>query len=165
MNAGAMGSWTLERVERVRLMDRDGQAWDCAAAELHAEYRSCPELRTQIALAATFRGSPTLPAEIEARAQAFNQRRWRTQPAAPSAGCVFKNPAAIPAGRLIEELGLKGTRAGGAAISEVHGNFIVNEGGATAQDVLHLIDLVRARARAERGIELETELEIVGEDG
>ena len=76
---------------------------------------------------------------------------------------MFKNPASIPAGRLIDELGLKGARAGGAVVSAEHGNFIVNEGSATARDILELIEIIRQRVRAERGIELETEVEIVGE--
>jgi UDP-N-acetylenolpyruvoylglucosamine reductase len=76
---------------------------------------------------------------------------------------MFKNPESIPAGRLIEELGLKGTRVGGAAVSSVHANFIINEGGATAEDVLALMDLIRLRVREARGIELELEVEIVGE--
>ena len=75
------------------------------------------------------------------------------------------NPSpTLPAGRLIDELGLKGTRVGAAMVSDVHANFFVNLGGATARDVLDLIDLVRARAREARGVELETEVEIVGED-
>jgi UDP-N-acetylenolpyruvoylglucosamine reductase len=76
---------------------------------------------------------------------------------------MFKNPAGVSAGRLIEELGMKGVRVGGAMVSEVHGNFIVNEGQATARDVLELVDQIRRRAREERGIELETEVEIIGE--
>ena len=63
---------------------------------------------------------------------------------------------------MIDELGLKGTRVGGAVVSDVHGNFIVNEGHATAKDVLTLIELIQQRARVVRGIELETEVEIVG---
>jgi UDP-N-acetylenolpyruvoylglucosamine reductase len=93
----------------------------------------------------------------------FSKKRWDTQPTAPSAGCIFKNPGTIPAGKLIDELGLKGTRVGGAMISDEHGNFIVNQGTATAKDVLELIELIKRRAKAERGIELETEVEIVGE--
>ena len=93
----------------------------------------------------------------------YSRKRWQSQPAAPSAGCMFKNPASIPAGKLIDELGLKGTRAGGAVVSAEHGNFIVNEGTATARDVLELIEIVRQRVRAERGIDLEPEVEIVGE--
>jgi len=95
--------------------------------------------------------------------QTFSQKRWTSQPAAPSAGCIFKNPKVVPAGKLIDELGLKGTRVGGAVVSDAHGNFIVNEGDATAKDVLALIDIVKQRARAARGIELETEVEIIGE--
>jgi UDP-N-acetylenolpyruvoylglucosamine reductase len=77
--------------------------------------------------------------------------------------CIQESVHDIPPGKLVDELGLKGTRVGGAVISEVHGNFIVNEGGARADDVLRLIALVQERARAARGIELEPELEIVGE--
>ena len=80
----------------------------------------------------------------------YSQKRWDSQPAQPSAGCIFKNPPTIPAGKLIDELGLKGTRVGAAVVSDVHGNFIVNEGGATARDVIALIEMIRSRARAER---------------
>ena len=75
---------------------------------------------------------------------------------------MFKNPAAIPAGRLIDELGLKGAKIGGARISLEHGNFLVNDGGATAADVLALIELLKTKAREARGIDLHTEVEIVG---
>ena len=77
---------------------------------------------------------------------------------------MFKNPVACPAGRLIDELGLKGTRVGGAVVSDEHGNFIVNDGDATARDVLELIAVLKARVKAERGVELHTEVEIIGED-
>ena len=83
---------------------------------------------------------------------------------AASAGCIFKNPVGISAGRLIDDLGLKNSAVGGARVSEVHANFIVNDGGATATEVLSLIGKIRERARAERGIELETEVSIIGED-
>ena len=95
--------------------------------------------------------------------KAYSGKRWSSQPAAPSAGCMFKNPPAIPAGRLIDELGLKGMKIGGARISSEHGNFLVNDGGATAKDVLELIRLLQAKAKAERGIDLHTEVEIIGE--
>jgi UDP-N-acetylenolpyruvoylglucosamine reductase len=163
MNAGAMGSWMFQVTETIRYMDLDGLVGEMAAAEMGAGYRECAWLRTRIALGAVLKGRVAPRSEIEERAQGYNRKRWSTQPAAPSAGCVFKNPPSIPAGRLIEELGLKGKRVGGAVISEVHGNFIVNEGDASAGDVLDLIALVRDQARTMRGIELETELEIVGE--
>ncbi len=163
MNAGAMGSGMFEIVESVRVMDSTGEVAEWGGSQMGAVYRRCDFLRTRLALKAVLRGQASERKEIEERTQAFNEKRWQSQPAAPSAGCVFKNPPAIPAGRLIEELGLKGLRMGGAVISEVHGNFIVNEGGAKAGDVLRLIALIQERARTERGIELEPEMEIVGE--
>jgi UDP-N-acetylenolpyruvoylglucosamine reductase len=127
------------------------------------EYRACPLFKTNIALAATFRAGPDSAEEIAKRASAFNQKRWSTQPKESSAGCIFKNPPSISAGKLIDELGLKGMRRGGAAVSEVHGNFIINDGNATAADVLELIDFIKTRAKAERGVELCEEVEIIGQ--
>src|SRR5881398_1455604 len=85
------------------------------------------------------------------------------QPIAKSAGCIFKNPQNCSAGQLVEELGLKNSGIGKARVSEVHGNFIVNDGGATAAEMLELIEKIKTVARAQRGIELETEVQIVGE--
>jgi UDP-N-acetylenolpyruvoylglucosamine reductase len=82
--------------------------------------------------------------------------------AASSAGCIFKNPGPCPAGKLVDELGLKNLHVGNARVSDVHGNFIVNDGGATADEVLELIAKIKATAREKRGIELETEVQIVG---
>ena len=164
MNAGAMGGATFDVVESVRLMDLDGAVRNWTAAEMAVEYRSCATLKNHIALGAVFKCRPAPREEIEQRMKAFSEKRWASQPAAPSAGCMFKNPAAIPAGKLIDELGLKGTRVGGAVVSAEHGNFIVNDGEATARDVLELIALLQARAKAERGIELQTEVEIIGEE-
>ena len=90
-------------------------------------------------------------------------KRRSSQPAASSAGCIFKNPASCPAGKLVDELGLKNLHVGKARVSEVHGNFIVNDGGAAASDVLELIDQIKAIALKERGISLETEVQIVGQ--
>jgi UDP-N-acetylenolpyruvoylglucosamine reductase len=163
MNAGAMGSWMFEVVEQIRFMDFAGHVHERKASEVNVEYRGCPLFKTHIALGAVLRGTPAPKDVIQERANQFNAKRWETQPAQPSAGCIFKNPKTVPAGKLIEELGLKGTRRGGAMISPVHGNFIINEGNATAKDVLDLIDLVKQTAKAKRGIELETEVEIIGE--
>lgn len=163
MNAGAMGGAIFDVVESVRLMSFDGRVNERPAQELAAAYRSCPALRTHIALSAVLRGQPGQREAIGQRMNEYSRKRWQSQPAAPSAGCMFKNPASIPAGKLIDELGLKGVRVGGAVVSAEHGNFIVNDGTATARDVLELIEIIRQRARAERGIELETEVEVVGE--
>ena len=163
MNAGAMGGAMFDIVESVRLMDFEGNARDYARSEMTVEYRKCLTLKDHIALGAVLLGHPGIREEIERRMNALSQKRWNSQPAAPSAGCMFKNPPSIPAGKLIDELGLKKARVGGAYVSTEHGNFIVNDGKATARDVLELVELIRRRARTERGIELETEVEIVGE--
>jgi UDP-N-acetylenolpyruvoylglucosamine reductase len=163
MNAGAMGSWMFDAVETIRFMDYAGHTHEHKASEVNVEYRGCPLFKTHIALSAVLKGERASREAVEQRMLSFSRKRWTSQPATPSAGCIFKNPAAIPAGKLIEELGLKGTRVGGAVVSDVHANFIVNEGDATAKDVLGLIEVIRQRARAVRGIELETEVEIIGE--
>lgn len=164
MNAGAMGAWTFAAAESLRFMDYAGRIFEKPVAEVPTEYRACPLLKNHIALGAVFKCRPTTREEVEQRMNTFSAKRWDSQPATPSAGCCFKNPATIPAGRLIQELGLKGFRIGGAMVSLEHGNFIVNDGGATARDVLNLMALIRERAKTERGIELHTEVEIVGED-
>jgi UDP-N-acetylmuramate--alanine ligase len=120
-------------------------------------------LENNFAISATFRTQPAERAEIDSRLRESQEKRRTTQPIAKSAGCIFKNPDSIPAGRLVDELGLKNSRVGNARVSEVHGNFIVNDGGATAAEMLQLIDKIQSAARAMRGIELETEVEIVGE--
>jgi UDP-N-acetylenolpyruvoylglucosamine reductase len=164
MNAGAMGSATFEFVTQVRFMVASGQIWERNIAQVPIEYRACPLFKTNIALAATFRGRPDAAGSIAKRASAFNQKRWQSQPKESSAGCIFKNPSAtVPAGKLIDELGLKGTRRGGAFVSGVHANFIVNDGSATASDVLELIDFIKTRAKTERGVELREEVEIIGQ--
>jgi UDP-N-acetylenolpyruvoylglucosamine reductase len=163
MNAGAMGGAIFDVVETVRLMTSDGKVQDRKASELGSAYRSCAGLKAHVALSAVLRSHSGSREAIERRMNEYSQKRWQAQPAAPSAGCIFKNPAAIPAGKLIDELGFKGTRVGGAVVSAEHGNFIVNDGGATARDILELIEVIRQRARAERGIELETEVQVIGE--
>lgn len=164
MNAGAMGGATFDAVEMVRFMDLEGHIHERGGAEMAAQYRSCALLKTHIALSAILKAHAAEHADIEKRMNTYSKKRWSSQPAAPSAGCIFKNPAEVPAGRLVDELGLKGTSVGDATVSLEHGNFIVNEGAARAQDVLELIEIIKQRARTEHGIELHTEVEIVGED-
>jgi len=148
----------------VRYMDYHGGIHERAAREVPVEYRACPLLRSHIALGAVFAGSPKPSAEIEQCMRNYSEKRWASQPAAPSAGCIFKNPGTIPAGKLVDELGLKGTRVGGAVVSAEHGNFIINDGGATAADVLALIAVLQSRVQAERGLALHPEVEIIGEN-
>lgn len=164
MNAGAMGGWMFDVVESIRYMDYSGQAHEEEAAKVPVEYRCCPLLKDHIALGAVLKGHPAAREVVEKRMKTFSQKRWDSQPAAPSAGCIFKNPGTIAAGKLIDELGLKGTRVGKAVVSQEHGNFIINEGQASARNVLDLIEVIRQKVKTERGIELETEVEIIGEE-
>ena len=163
MNAGAMGAQTFERVVRIRYLDSEGNAHDKNRDELEVHYRHFPLLENNYAISATFLATPSKRDQIEARLHESQEKRRTTQPIAKSAGCIFKNPQTCPAGKLVDELGLKNSAVGKARVSEVHGNFIVNDGGATATDMLELIDRIKKTAKAKRGIELETEVQIVGE--
>lgn len=164
MNAGAMQSAMFEVVQSVRFMDYAGNIHERPASEVPVEYRHCELFDHNIALGTLVRGRVDDSAAIDARMKAYSEKRWSSQPAKPSAGCIFKNPSMIPAGKLVDELGLKGTRVGGAYVSAEHGNFIVNDGTATASDVLKLIEILKQRVRQTRGVELRTEVQIVGED-
>src|SRR5213594_435799 len=163
MNAGAMGAQTFENVVRVRYLDPNGEAHTKTRDELEVHYRNFPLLENNFAVSAVFRAQPTPTEEIVRKLEASQKKRRTSQPAAKSAGCIFKNPNSCPAGKLVDELGLKNSRVGKARVSEVHGNFIVNDGGATAADMLELIERIKSVARAKRGIELETEVQVVGE--
>ena len=163
MNAGAMGGAMFDVVQTVRVMDFKGAIIEHRASELEVKYRGCATLKSQIALSAVLQGQIGAREDIERKMKEFSQKRWSSQPAAPSAGCMFKNPVTIPAGKLIDELGLKGTRVGGAMVSFEHGNFLVTDGSATARDVLELIKLIQEKARTVREVDLETEVEIIGE--
>ena len=163
MNAGAMGAQTFENVARVRYLDTEGNPHVKNRDELEVSYRRFPLLENNFAISATFHAQPAERAKIDERLRESQEKRRATQPVAKSAGCIFKNPDSIPAGKLVDELGLKNLRVGNACVSEVHGNFIVNDGGATATEMLELIDRIKQTAKTKRGIELETEVQIVGE--
>lgn len=164
MNAGAMGSEAFGQVVSVRYVDANGEFHTRTPMEMDVHYRNVPFLKNNFAVSATFIGQSAPSAVIEARMDESVRKRRNSQPRESSAGCVFKNPSAVPAGRLIDELGLKGQRVGGARVSEIHGNFLVNEKNATATEFLDLIEKVRSKAAAERGIDLEMELQVVGEE-
>jgi UDP-N-acetylmuramate--L-alanine ligase/UDP-N-acetylenolpyruvoylglucosamine reductase len=163
MNAGAMGAQTFENVVRVRYLDVEGYPHTKTRDELEAHYRNFPLLENNFAISAVFCGQPAPAEQIARKLHSSQEKRRTSQPIAKSAGCIFKNPQNCPAGQLVEELGLKNSGIGKARVSEVHGNFIVNDGGATAAEMLELIEKIKCVARAQRGIELETEVQIVGE--
>lgn len=163
MNAGAMGTWTDERLVSVSSLDFSGKQRCFDRKELHFAYRSCPNLRNHVILEAAFEGQPhTFSATIQDKLDQFAAKRKASQPIGASAGCSFKNPEGNPAGKLIDELGLKGERVGDAVVSEVHGNFILNQGEASAEDVCILMSRIQARLWESKGIRLEPELIKVG---
>jgi UDP-N-acetylenolpyruvoylglucosamine reductase len=163
MNAGAMGGWIFDVVEVVELVTPEGEVRRLPRAEFHAEYRQCRELLGAIATGALFQ-APALgdPAEIRRQMETFSMQRKASQPRERSAGCLFKNPPGGHAGRIIDELGLKGRRVGAAEVSGIHANFVINRGGATAADALALTRLVRAEAKARRDVVLEPEVLLLG---
>ncbi len=165
MNAGAMGTETFDQVVSLRVVDEAGDIRKILPAEMEVRYREVPSLRHHYALAATFRGRVSSAEEIQRLLDLSSVKRKTSQPIAASAGCIFKNPSReCPAGKLVQELGSKNARVGAARVSEVHGNFIVNDGGASASDVLALIEQIKRNALESRGIMLHTEVQIVGRD-
>jgi UDP-N-acetylenolpyruvoylglucosamine reductase len=167
MNAGAMGGWMFDVVEEVRVMSRDGAVRTYRKAEMKVDYRHCAELETAIALEAVLRPARVAPGGDEAirrQIDAYRDKRHQSQPREPSAGCMFKNPPGDSAGRLIDAAGLKGERVGGAEVSTVHANFIINRGGATSADVIALVRRVRERVQGVSGVTLEPEVLLYGGD-
>lgn len=165
MNAGTREGEIGARVEEIQVMNSDGDIRKIPAKRLHFEYRSLKLNRSEILIKAKLKLKKANPEEVAERIQFFQKRRFETQPLdQANVGSIFKNPPKKFAAELIEELGLKGVRVGGARISEKHSNWIVNEGGATAQDVLALIGLVKDKVKETSDIKLEVEVKVVGED-
>ena len=145
-------------------LDEDGDVIEFKKNEMEpARYRSIPDFEHNMVVEATFCGTPGDKATIEAAMEDFRSRRKNTQPLEPSAGCTFRNPEEIPAGKLIEELGLKGYTIGGAQVSTKHGNFIINTGNAKATDITELINHIERVAKKERGIILHEEVQVIGD--
>lgn len=169
MNAGCLGAEIQGVVRRVRLVSPAGEEGWLEAHEMGFAYRRsrlqtigpaevCVEVELELGQEAPERLMEVLRTE--------NKRRHQTQPyTLPSAGSVFRNPPGDPAGRLIEKTGLKGLRVGGAEVSPVHANFIVNTGGATATDILELMAAVRNRVLEAQSIALEPEIQLWGRLG
>ncbi len=164
MNAGAMGSEMFDQVVSIRMIDAEGQVIEKTKEEIRVHYRNVPELAHNVAVSGVFAGTSRLDQDIAAAMEKSKAKRRSSQPVAASAGCIFKNPEGIGAGQLVDELGLKDTGVGNARVSKVHGNFIVNDGSASAQDVLELIETIKTEAKESRGIDLETEVQIIGQD-
>jgi UDP-N-acetylmuramate dehydrogenase len=159
MNAGAYG-FSISDVMRDALVYDDSGERLAPAEGFEFRYRgsSIPEGAAVASL--TLQLAKEDPAVLREETQRLTRKRIDSQPGGRNAGCVFKNPRDAAAGQLIDALGLKGTRRGGAVVSPKHANFVVNEGGATAQDVLGLLELVHDAVRREAGVDLELEVRV-----
>ncbi len=163
MNAGAYGHEIGTVTEVVRVA-RDGRVVEVPGSEVKWDYRHTSFREGELLLGATLRLRTDDPAKIKERMDEAKRKRLATQPhGSRSAGCFFKNPpgSTVGTGKMIDEMGMKGTRRGGALVSPVHANFIVTEGeNARASDALALAEEIRERIRREHGIELEYEVEL-----
>lgn len=163
MNAGAHGSEILGRVESLITLC-GGDIVAKKGEELEFGYRYLKLLPGEIVISARLLMEPAERGDIEVRMAGYLAHRGGSQRVAfPSAGSFFKNPPGLQAWRLIDQAGLRGVSVGGAQVSEVHANFLVNRGGATASDFLALAELVKSRVRETCSVLLEEEVRIIGE--
>jgi UDP-N-acetylmuramate dehydrogenase len=167
MNAGAWGSETWQRVERVEVMSRHGELQTLTAGEFQVSYRTVKGPAPDLCfIAAEMRFPPDAAARGREEIRDLLAQRREKQPVGqPSCGSVFRNPPGEHAARLIEATGLKGRRIGDAVVSVKHANFILNSGEARADDIEDLVHLVQAEVRRAHNIEMEPEVRIVGERG
>jgi len=164
-NSGAFGSCVAEHLIRARIHLPGGADGEIEAQDLDLRYRSSLLKRGDmhgIVLDATYRLTPADPAGLRARIAEIQRTRRASQPTGYSVGSVFANPDGDSAGRLIEAAGLKGSRVGSAEVSMLHANFIVNQGGARAQDVLQLIRHVQTVVWQRWGVWLRPEVQLAG---
>ncbi len=165
MNAGAFRREMKDLLLSISLMDEAGNLSEKKIAETKFSYRTIGVKRGEVILGGRFLLTNGNQDESRARIEEIMRQRLAKQPYdLPSAGSVFKNPAVAPAGKLIEEAGLKGIRIGDAQVSEKHANFIVNLGRASAHDILELVKRVRERVYLEKGVTLEMEIQVAGEN-
>ncbi|OQW37031.1 MAG: hypothetical protein A4E19_14970 [Nitrospira sp. SG-bin1] len=163
MNAGTRLGEMKDSVKAVRIVSPEGALIDCPSKAIEFGYRRAT-MPSGVVVGVWMQLRPGVRADIEKVVKDYLHYRRDTQPLTlPSAGCVFKNPRNDSAGRVVEAAGLKGLSVGDAQVSTKHANFIVNQGHASATDVLSLIKRVRAQIVRKMGIKLELELKVVGE--
>jgi UDP-N-acetylmuramate dehydrogenase len=163
MNGGAHGRETKEVLIEARAVDRNGEIHLLPVAELGYAYRHCGAPEDFIFTEALFQGEPGEPAAILAEMDGIAAYREEVQPIkSRTGGSTFKNPPGHKAWQLIDAAGCRGLQVGGAKVSELHCNFLINEGSATGADLETLGETVRARVKATSGIELEWEIKRLG---
>lgn len=166
-NLGARGSETSEYMLECTVLDEQGQVHTLSNADCDFSYReSVFKHKQYVILDALFQLKKEDPAEIRARILELSKKRKEQQDIGMEcAGCVFRNPTDqtdMAAAALIDELGLKGKQIGGAQVSEIHANFIINTGDATADDVVQLISYIKQQVRDKKGVQLMEEVEYIG---
>lgn len=166
MNAGAYDGEISHVIESAEVINEDGEVIKLSKEELHLGYRSSIVMeKGYVVLCATFKLNKGTVKSIKDLVADLTNKRESKQPLEyPSAGSTFKRPVGYFAGKLIQDAGLKGYSVGGAAISEKHSGFVINKGGATAKDILDLIHHVQDEVKKQFGVDLHTEVRIIGED-
>ena len=163
MNAGANGAETKDVLVEATGVDRSGNVHTFSNTEMKFVYRDCGIDPAIIFTAARFRGKPTAPEAIRARMEEVQKHRESAQPIRnKTGGSTFKNPPADSAWKLIDAAGCRGLRVGGAQVSELHCNFLINTGHATGHDIETLGETVRTRVKQLSGIELHWEIKRIG---
>jgi UDP-N-acetylmuramate dehydrogenase len=164
MNAGAWGAELKDVLLSVTLMKEDGEIVERSRSRLRFSYRGLVIPPSWIILKGQFQLKKGKKEETLERVKSYSEMRKRKQPLDyPSAGSIFKNPKEGPAGKWIEEAGLKGFRIGQAMVSDRHANFIINLGKAKAEEVIRLMEFIGKKIYEEKGISLEREVKVVGE--
>ena len=163
MNAGAWGSSFGDLIEHVQVMTDEGELMDISRDDAQFSYRHSGLKSHFCVTGATLCLTPGDVQEVDDLMQDLYNQKITSQPfAEENAGCMFKNPPGHSAGKLIDECGLKGHRIGGAEVSKIHGNFILNLDNATAHDVLSLVRHIQDHVKQERGVDLEMEVQLLG---
>jgi UDP-N-acetylmuramate dehydrogenase len=166
MNAGSFGSWMADSLESVRLVDMNGKVVSIKKDEMGFGYRTSRVGPSECVLSASFRLSNRKKEDMRKDMDyVYSERKKRHPMEFPSAGSVFKSVAGQPAWKFIQQAGLRGLAMGGAMISDKHANFIINTGGATAEDVKHLIHRIKKEVFEKTGVTLEEEVELWGFHG
>jgi UDP-N-acetylmuramate dehydrogenase len=164
-NAGSRDVWVSNRLVEIGVLTGDLKELSLRSGDLSFGYRTSGVGGDLVVTSVTLAGYSCPVEDARQKVEDYLDMRRSTQPAGQhTAGCVFKNPAGGAAGRMIDEAGLKGYRVGGAEVSTIHANWIVNTGGATAREILDLIEEIRARVREKYDTELELEIKVVGKD-
>lgn len=166
MNAGAYGGEMKDVLEKVEVMDQEGKTFTLKGKDMRLGYRtSAIQENNLIAISATLQLKRARYQNIKSKMEDLDHRRKSKQPLEwPSAGSTFRRPEGYYAGKLVQDVGLKGFSMGKAQVSELHSGFVINKGDATAEEIINLIYYIQDKVKHQYGVHLATEVKIIGED-